>query len=315
MMNMDLAAMYGTPGGPSEEEIEKTAQMELFVKLAAENQIDLSTYTDEEVAQLWDETFKGAQEGEGEENGEKKKKNGNGEDEEEEEKEQEKESAALAEFAAQQEWQEKVAEMDYLGRLMAHAYVNELNEIGGAMNKEAGKASELYGAAKGALSSLPGKAKGLPGKAKGLPGKARRAADIELQRMGGRASRATAGLRKRLGMKTEFMGEGKARRVGAGVYGAGAAAAGGGGGYAAYRKGKKKESSAIDEYAAELAIQKIAESQHWDVDEAVERVGALFTLGAPESEKIAMATDINEAIEARSLELLEAAGYPVEWND
>lgn len=313
MMNMDLAAMYGTPGGPSEEDLEKTAQMELFVKLAAENNIDLSQYTDDEVAQLWDETFKGAQEGEGE--GEKKPKK-NGEDEEEEEEEQEKESAALAEFAEQQEWQEKVAEMDYLGRLMAHSYVNELNEIGEAMDKEAGKVSELYGAAKSAIKGLPGKAgekaREYAGRAAGS--RAGKAVDVHLQSVGGRASRATAGLRKRLGMKTEFAGEGKARRIGAGVYGGGAALAGGGGyaGHRAYKK--KKQSSAIDEYALELALQKVAEA-NWDTDEAVERLNALYTLDAvPESEKIAAASDINEAIEARSLELLEAAGYPVEWN-
>jgi hypothetical protein len=314
MMNMDLAAMYGTPGGPSEEDLEKTAQMELFVKLAAENQIDLSQYSDDEVAQLWEETFKGAQE-EGSENGGKKPPKKEGEEEEE----QEKESAALAEFAEQQEWQEKVAEMDYLGRLMAHAYVNELNEIGGAMDKEAGKASELYGAAKGALSSLPGKARGVGESVKGAPSRV-----MEALRAKGRAAHGGSYPRRKLEQAAAARGGSRAdiekivrRREalrGAGEYGkkglpyAGAGAAG-------YAAGRSKQSSAIDEYAAELAIQKIAESQHWDVDEAVERVGALFTLGAPESEKIAMASDVNEAIEARSLELLEAAGYPVEWND
>jgi len=76
---------------------------------------------------------------------------------------------------------------------------------------------------------------------------------------------------------------------------------------------KKKAASAIDEYAFDLAVEKVAELG-WDPNEAAERMDALFTLDAvPETAKLASAGDVNEAIDIRSLELLEAAGYPVTW--
>lgn len=337
MMNMDLAAMYGTPGGPSEEEIEKTAQMELFVKLAGESGIDLNQYSDAEIATLWNETFKGAQEGEGEEEGEKKPKkngNGNGESEEEEEEEKEKESAAYAEFLEAQEWQEKVAEMDYLGRLMAHAFAQESEYIkeavdwaaaGKAVKEHAGKA---WKATRGGASRAGKAAK-----------RGYEAGSRKLEELGRRGVRATLGKERRSVAYTpggehgrerfftqvsggpgaeKAMSPRMAKAIGAGMIGGGAAGVGAAG-YGAHKGlekaygGKKKRASAIDEYALDLAVEKVAEA-NWDVDEAVERLNALYTLDAlPESEKIAMASDINEAVEGRALELLEAAGYPVEW--
>jgi hypothetical protein len=275
-MDMDLAAMYGTPGGEEyAEDFEKTAEADLFVKLAAENGIDLNQLDDEQISELWDYTFaKEAQE----------KK-----DEDDEDEEEEKKSAAELEFLEQQEFQEKVAEMDYLGRLMAHAYVQELGNIGDSMEKEAGKAKELAGKAWGAV-------KGAPGKAWGGAKKGGKAIDVRAQRLG------------------EWMTRGKAtkpwqkRLAGYGAPGAAAAAAGGGG-YAAMRK----KSSAIDELAMDRAVEKAAESG-WDPEEAAHLVGALGTLGGiEESEKLAFADNTDEAIEIRASEYLEAAGYPVEW--
>ena len=94
-----LSELYGTAetiGG--EEDVEKTAAAEFLVKLAAEEGIDLNELSDEEVSGLLEEVEKTA----GAEGG-------------------------LEE--PEDEAQEKLGEADFLGRAMAHAYVNELSEI------------------------------------------------------------------------------------------------------------------------------------------------------------------------------------------
>jgi hypothetical protein len=105
-----------------------------------------------------------------------------------------------------------------------------------------------------------------------------------------------------------------AKRIGAAVYGAGATglAAAGYGAKKLHDAHKEKKSSALDELAAEAAVVKAAEAG-WDVDEAAGRIGAILTLGVEDSTKIASADDLGTAVEIRSLELLETAGYPVTW--
>lgn len=264
-MNLDLAAMYGT-NGVTAEDTEKLAQEDLFAKLAADNGIDLSSLTDEQVHSLRESTF-GKQ-------AEEEKKDDDDEETEEHKDEDEKKEAAAAEFAAVAEWKEKQAEADYLGRLMAHAYVAELNEI-----KEAG-AKELFG-------------KGVDKAGKHLESVGKKTMK-HVGRTGGAEGAANPTT---------------AKRVGAGVYGAGAAAAG-----AAAASSKKKQSSAIDELALEEAL-KLAHAQGWDVDEAAQRVNAVATLGLDASDKIASATDSEGAVQIRALEYLEAAGYPVSWGE
>lgn len=80
-------------------------------------------------------------------------------------------------------------------------------------------------------------------------------------------------------------------------------------------EGKKlpeKKASAIDELAVASALKKVAEAG-LSVKQAQARLGALMLLGVSDSEKIASASDVSAAVEIRSLELLEAAGYPVNW--
>ena len=76
---------------------------------------------------------------------------------------------------------------------------------------------------------------------------------------------------------------------------------------------KKKESSALDTLALADAAEKAA-AAGFDSDEVVERLYAVLTLGAPESEKIASVQDLESAVGIRGLELLELAGYPITWN-
>jgi hypothetical protein len=86
------------------------------------------------------------------------------------------------------------------------------------------------------------------------------------------------------------------------------------GGTAAAIHHHNKNASAIDQLALDMAVEKVAEAG-WDMDEAGDRLAAVVTLGLGGSEKIAAAPygDVNTAVEIRSLEFLEAAGYPVEW--
>ena len=311
-MNMDLAAMYGTPGGPTEEDLEKTAQADLFVKLAGENGIDLTQYNDEQIAQLWDQTF-GAKEAQG-----KCEKCGK------EEcscpaaaKEGDKEAAAQAEFEAGRELQEKVAEMDYLGRLMAHAYVQELGEIGDQMDKESGAARTAAGAigrfGKGVGEDVGALGKYLKGKGEAAGKAVSGRTGTQLERLGAKVPGRKPGsaYTPPAGSLAATERAARHRTVGKRIVGGTAAGVGvaGGGAYAA---GRKKQSSAIDEFAAQAAVEKAA-AANWDPEEAAELIGAILTLGGPEeNEKTAAAQSVEEVVDLRSLDFLEAAGYPVD---
>lgn len=281
-MNELLANYYGTNGAGQREELEKQAQIELFSKLAAENNIDLNALTDEQVQGLWDTTFKTASDEEGKK----------------EESDEEKKEKAQAEFAEKKEASDKLAEADFLGRTMAHSYVDELRKIAGEATpgetveqKEAG----LKDKAQKALWAVQGKAN-----------KAGKAVGGHLERVGKKVTNTATGA----GGGANAMAPGKAKAVGAGVYGAGGAAAAGAG--VAAKKHMDKKSSAIDELAFGEAVEKAA-SAGFDAEEAAQRVNAVLILGVEESTKIAAAQDVDEAVGIRSLELLELAGYPIEW--
>jgi hypothetical protein len=120
---------------------------------------------------------------------------------------------------------------------------------------------------------------------------------------------------------------GKERRhhaLRAAAHGAGHVAEVGGVGAGGYYAGKKlfgkkeedKEASAqFDIDAGNLAVEKAA-SVGWDADQAVERLNAILTLGVgdpSESEKVASAQSPEQALDARACELLEMAGYTINW--
>lgn len=76
---------------------------------------------------------------------------------------------------------------------------------------------------------------------------------------------------------------------------------------------KTKKASAIDELAFKEALKKAA-AAGIDPEQAASRINAAVTLELlGESTKVASANDVNTAVEIRSLEMLEAARYPVEW--
>jgi hypothetical protein len=272
--------------------------------LAADNGIDLNQLGDEQIAELWDGTF-GKTAGDDKDEDDKKGRRASEDDDEDD-----KSKKAAAEFYAVKEAHDKVAEADYLGRVMAHSFTNEMEGIKEATFREtAGKAGTYLsdkGKALGGYAAEKGKR--FPGVEDiGEGASALRRAKDHPSGSEGRKLMALEGA-KRLAKGVGKAG-GTVSVAGGAVYGgkklldkrqdAGDAEAG-------------KTASALDVEAAEYAFQKAAEAG-WDVNEASERLTAVLTLGPLESEKIASASTYGEALEVRSLELLAQAGYPVQW--
>jgi hypothetical protein len=138
-MDQFLAQLYGTnktasaqaqPPAPTQADIEKQAHVDLFIKTATEQGIDLQALPQDKVAELFDafttnlrKTASAAP------------------------RPMDVDAIARQEYektaAAQAEFQEKFAEWDYAGRVMAHAYVQELGNIA----KTAGEMPPQFAAA------------------------------------------------------------------------------------------------------------------------------------------------------------------------
>lgn len=333
-MDMFLAEYFGnTPKTASTQqdvsEQEKAAaaqdQVELFSKLAAVNGIDLEQLNEQQIAYLWDATFsKTASEEEKKDEKEKdsegepppfaKKDDGDADDKKEEaKKEHEEKKEAMA----------KMAEADFLGRVMAHSMVAELRKIAevaetapeGEQEKDAGAVDKAKSLAHGAGEFLKRQGKNAVEDAKNTV-KAHKMHKAfgeteKLTRQAGSGADLT-----RMEKATDAAKAWRNRSAGRTALRAGGAAAAAGGGVAAAKAGKgdkEKKGSAFEELAGEKAIEKAAEAG-WNVEQAVERVSSVMTLELlGESEKVASIQDTDVAIEVRALEYLEAAGYPVTW--
>jgi hypothetical protein len=101
-MDEQLAEIYGT--NQSDDDIEKIAAADMLLKLAAENDVDLSQLSDSDVAEMLEEIQKTAAGSESSESSDSPE-------------------------SKEAEAEEKVAEADYLGRVMAHSMNQELREI------------------------------------------------------------------------------------------------------------------------------------------------------------------------------------------
>lgn len=273
-MDEQLAAIYGTGGAASDNDLEKTAAAELLVKIAEENGVDLNQFSDEQVMAMVSDLTKTAEEEKAEED-----------DEEEKEKESEGDAEEKKE-----ESEEKVAEADFLGRVMAHAYVQELNNI----EKQAGIKETATKAGKSIKGYFSGAADDVAAGARKLKSgvTAREAGQPLKYTKGGKMIPPTEGARKVdkamsvEGLKQLGKGVGKMALP---VAGAGALGAG------AYAVGKKKESSALDTLAEQRALEMLKEAGY-------------------ELQEEKTASSLEVAVEQRALEMLEANGYPVEWN-
>lgn len=120
-MDPQLAALYQT--NQDDGDVEKLAAAELAEQLEGEGEVDTSDLTAEQAEELAAEVLAAQASAGGEEEGE----------EEEEVSEEQEKTSAEAEAKA------KLAEADYLGRVMAHAYVQELRKISSAQEEPAEK--------------------------------------------------------------------------------------------------------------------------------------------------------------------------------
>jgi hypothetical protein len=320
-MNQFLAQYYGTTAGTDDTLAEKTASeqaqeeanLELFAKMAHENGIDLEKLSEEQVLELYNATFdKVAEEDKAPPFAKKDDDKDDGKKDEDEKK-----AAAEAEFTEKKAAAEKIAEADFLGRVMAHAYVNEMRKIASAAEtgEEKDASAEMKVRSFGdKLRSAAHHAKETAGKAKDHASSAADKGGKALEYVGKKVTE------KATGVGTHGMNPSHAKGVGAATVGAGAAAVGG----AAYgaskaRKGKDKEASALDELAIKRAMDMVdgfnkeAGADVYDLEEVARRVDAVDTLGLAESVKVASAENAEQAVEVRALEYLEAAGLPITW--
>lgn len=132
-MNEMLAQYYNTHGAAdaAQEETAKLAHAELFAKLAAKNGIDLSQMSPQQIEELYGQVFpKTAEEEKKEE--EKAPPPFPPKKDEEAKDDEEKSAAAMAHWQEKRAFQEKFAEADLMGRVMAHSFHDELNKIAAA---------------------------------------------------------------------------------------------------------------------------------------------------------------------------------------
>lgn len=310
-MDPILAELYGTDelvkeaaGVEEEVSIEEYLEKEAadsFAEWATESGIDLEKEADEDVTATYAEFRDGFMKAAAEELG-----------------------AEGTEEYTEETGEEKLAEADFLGRVMAHSYVSELAEIekeaagGGKVRQALGK---YWRALRGTDVKKIQKELGQFGdtpmaeqlKQRAWEGKYQKAFQKHMGEMSatrGAKGRARAAALKEVGAKPTFTGTGvrgreleeavKARRLARGVTGGvagGLGVAGAGGAGIGYMAGKEKKSA--DEEYAELVQ-----------DRALEILKEAGYAEEPETydeEKLAY------AIEYDALSTLEEMGYPVEW--
>jgi hypothetical protein len=285
-----LASVYhnDTPQ-PSPEDQEKIAAAQLFTDLCKEQGIDVNELKDEQIDFLWKTAMEGSPEGEGDAAAEPPKDaeppaEPKTEDPKTDPKAEDKEAAAKEEFqkkqAAANEWQEKraaaekIAEADALGRIMAHAYVDELRKLasdaegGGApppfVKKEEKSESKCEKCGKADCTCPAAKEESKEGSAENESQKKANAIIAEMEK-NKQASAPQA-----------------------------------------------STTSNLDELSAYRAVE-ILKSAGVDPDLAFQKINAAFTLGLPESTKIAQAQSYEQGLEVRALEFCEKAGFPVNW--
>lgn len=219
-MDPKLAAIYGT--NQSDADLEKLAAAELAEGLANDDAVDTDGLTEEELEAVAQDVLNASAEGE-EEGG-----NIDGE--------QEKTSAAEAA-------QEKLAEADYLGRVMAHSYNQELQKIASDVGMYGGTPPSAAQRMKKSLKETGGK---LKAKATELGGKAKahamKASDSIESRADKMIAGGAAGAKKGLDFAKKHKGK---AALGALAIGGGLAA----------RKAMKKQSSALDTLVEQRAME------------------------------------------------------------
>jgi hypothetical protein len=262
-MDEFLNELYGTSetinGG---EDLEKQAAAEFLVKLAEDEGVDLGTLSDDEVSELLSDI----------------------------EGEMGKEAAANEDI--DEEAQEKLAEADFLGRAMAHAYVNELSEI----EKEAGikeTAGKAYSAARRGLARA-GEATGVSQMIRGAKGKS--ALGKEVKRLDARSQIGDTA-RGHAARKIQMEKVRKAMKGAKGEMTEGA------------KRFGKRVGVPVGLLGTGVVAGKVAQSSDQNFEAlATERAYEMLQEAGYDVEKVAQA-DVDTA----ALQMLEQAGYEVNW--
>lgn len=250
---------------PSDEDQEKVAMFDLFIKTATEQTIDLSTLEPEKLTELYTKFEAGVKEAEAKRQAAEAAGAQGGQT-----PVTEKTAEQLALEAAQAEHQEKVAaaqkiaEADFLGRQMAHAFVDELKKVAAAE--------------KGAEFPPPKDDKKDGGGPPPFPPKKdddkddKKDKEKEAAAFAERAKTAQAQL----------------------------------------------NASNFDVIAAKHAVELVKNASNGDAaatEQANRKMASVLELGLnKESVKTAGIQDFNQAVHVRALELLEVAGYQVDWS-
>lgn len=152
-MNEFLAQFYGTNAASDTTEkvasaAEQAAEEEkiaTFAKIAKDNGIDISQYSDEQIEQLYQSTFAETPEKTAGELPPQfaKKDDGDKGEKKKDEKKEEEEKKASAEAAEKAAFEKQASEADFMGRVMAHAYVNEMRKIASAAEENAAKTASV----------------------------------------------------------------------------------------------------------------------------------------------------------------------------
>jgi hypothetical protein len=124
----EASAPVATP-----EDLQKQAQVEYFTKLCSAKQIDVSLLNDSQVQELFKTAMELKVAEEAEESAEAKAKKVKDEADKKSKEASAVLSAADAEYQEKRAAAAKVAEADMMGRIMAHAYVDELAKLAGEM--------------------------------------------------------------------------------------------------------------------------------------------------------------------------------------
>jgi len=283
-MNEFLAEMYGTResiGSPSDDsDVQKLAEAQLLDEALQAEGIDIDKLPGDAILKLAHQILgedsylvKAAMEGEEEAEEEEKKKAP-----EAGEEEPEKDSKCKG-ASSEESFEEKVAQADFLGRVMAHSYVNEMSDIEkrAGQEKEAGRKLErtLGGSAVGSVKGGLGGALagGLLGAGVGALKGGRKGA------LGGLAAGAASG------------------------YSAGSPIGSVVGGVKGYRAAKKEEEKYPELKKASSALDMLAEKRAmaW-----AQENGLLQQQEASDEEKLAAAVD------QRAYEMLVAEGIDVD---
>ncbi len=271
-MDKTLADFYGT-NAPDESDVEKLAAAEAAEVLAGEKGVNLEGMSDDAIEAMAQKLLA--------DDGEESDVEASSEAEDEETPagdEEDSEAAAVEEPGTEKlsAAEEKLQEADYLGRVMAHAFVHETKDI----EKKAAAEQEKT-AAKGG-SKVLSHLKGLGSKAKGMAGKVGEKAKAV-------GSKAHAQGKKGLRMAKKHPGMSHGA---AGVAGAAAGVTG--------MKAMEKKSSAVDQLV-QARVQEILELNNIDP-------ASLEKVSEAEAQETDAADILAQTIEQKAWEVLAQHG-------